>query len=519
MNDSATATVALSALKKQLQQSKLELEQLKIDRNDKFKILQNFISSLSIACKGHNPELDNKLAKFRRQFDNYDSLKNSIADVIDIERLLKSQYHQITLLLDNSRANLVSITSQLQRVESLPDVVKKELGYFKQDLKKPFHTVWDYLPKIEKLSAYYDQVIELQFSSDSKLELTPKHQLLAKELLSLITELEFRTEQRDKVCTVQAILTGAFSADDLLSAYNAIISLLVDNLVREKNSAQEFLSALNETLTVVSDLTFTMQSNDAKNQQSKGKLDAQVQGCVTEVESAIRDANDIDVLRLQVNNQVKQLKAALAHKSEIEQKEKAQLQHSLLNMRSEIGGLNSELGVYKDKLHEQQKLNQTDQLTQLPNRAALEDRMSLEYQKLQRTKGNLWVAIADIDHFKNINDKFGHSTGDKTLQVIAQVMKNALRETEFVARFGGEEFVLLLPNVSDNDISPMLERVREKIKNIPFKFKDQRITITVSIGAAKVHLQEQIEETFDRADAALYRAKDESRDKVIIIRS
>ncbi|MCL1077914.1 GGDEF domain-containing protein [Parashewanella spongiae] len=517
MNDSATATVALSALKEQLQTSKRELDQLTLDRNDKFKILQSFIFSLSIACKGHNPELDNKLAKFRRQFDDYESLKNSIADVVDIERLLKNQYHQITISLDNSRTSLTNITNQLLRVTSLPEVVKKELSYFKQDLNKPFHTVWDYVPKLEKLSLFYEQVIELQFNIDSKLDLTPKYQLLAKELLRLISELEFRNEQRDKVSTIQAVLNGEFTADDLLSAYNAIISLLVENLVREKNSAQEFLSALNETLTVVSDLTFTMQNNDAKNQLSKGKLDKKIQGYVGEVESAIRDTNDLDFLKLQVRGQLDQLKTALAHKSEIEQKEKMQLQHSFQNMRNEIGGLSSELEVYKDKLHELQKLNQTDQLTQLPNRAALEDRMSLEYQKLKRKNGNLWVAVADIDYFKSINDKFGHSTGDKALQVIAQVMKNALRDTEFVARYGGEEFVLLLPNVSDNDISPLLERVREKIKSIPFKFKDQRITVTVSIGAAKVHFQEKIEETFDRADAALYRAKDESRDRVIII--
>ena len=128
----------------------------------------------------------------------------------------------------------------------------------------------------------------------------------------------------------------------------------------------------------------------------------------------------------------------------------------------------------------------------------------------------MWIAITDIDHFKNINDNFGHSTGDKTLQVIAMALKNSLRDSEFVARYGGEEFVLLLPDVTDEHISQLLNRVREKIKNIPFKFKNQRITVTLSIGAAQVMENETLEEAFERADAALYQAKNNGRDRVVI---
>jgi diguanylate cyclase (GGDEF)-like protein len=142
--------------------------------------------------------------------------------------------------------------------------------------------------------------------------------------------------------------------------------------------------------------------------------------------------------------------------------------------------------------------------------------MEQEFRRIQHNESALWIAIADIDHFKSINDSFGHSTGDKTLQVIAMALKNSLRDTEFVARYGGEEFVLLIPDVSTKDITQLLNRVREKIKNIPFKFKNQRITVTLSIGAAQVLNGEHILDTFERADAALYKAKHESRDRVII---
>ncbi|WP_376708439.1 GGDEF domain-containing protein [Shewanella surugensis] len=189
---------------------------------------------------------------------------------------------------------------------------------------------------------------------------------------------------------------------------------------------------------------------------------------------------------------------------------------SFAAMKKQMDGLHTEIAIYKQGLFEQQKFNLIDPLTQLPNRAALEERMSLEFRHYQRHKQALWVIIADIDHFKSINDNFGHSTGDKTLQVISMAFKNALNGSEFVARFGGEEFVLLIPQLSVNHLDVLLNRLRKKIKNIPFKFKNQQITVTVSIGAAKILENETIQDTFERADAALYRAKKESRDKVII---
>ena len=142
--------------------------------------------------------------------------------------------------------------------------------------------------------------------------------------------------------------------------------------------------------------------------------------------------------------------------------------------------------------------------------------MEQEYRNHKRFNSPLWVAVTDIDYFKTVNDSFGHSTGDKTLQVISMALKNSLRESEFVARYGGEEFVLLLPDVNEEHIGLLLNRVKDKIKNIPFKFKNQRITVTLSIGAAQVMENERIEETFERADAALYKAKNNGRDRVVI---
>jgi diguanylate cyclase (GGDEF)-like protein len=127
------------------------------------------------------------------------------------------------------------------------------------------------------------------------------------------------------------------------------------------------------------------------------------------------------------------------------------------------------------------------------------------------------MAIIDIDHFKSINDKFGHMAGDKALKVIARALQNNLRDTDFLARFGGEEFVLLMPNISPDAVMVPLDNIREQIKALPFRFKDQQVSISVSIGATLFKESDKPLDAFERADQALYESKSSGRDKVNII--
>ncbi|WP_133406048.1 sensor domain-containing diguanylate cyclase [Parashewanella tropica] len=515
MKDTAVK-VATDELKQQLLDSKKELKAVLQDRDNKYNRLLSFISDLSIASKGQNFELDNKLAKLRRQLTKFEDIDTYQQEINDIERTLQTQHRQLSSFLDESRHGLTRVASQLQRVKSLPDENKRELIYFKNEMKKPFHTVWEYLPKIEQLISHYEKVLELQFQQDLEFELEDKHIALARELHTIIDDLEFKPEQRDKVSTIQAVLTDNVDFNELISAYHVILSLVVDNLLREKNSAQEFLSILNQTLSTVGDITNTVQVQSDKCHIIHQELNQAASNHITNVGVSLSITHDIDELKQQIRGQLGQLQAVLTQKQKIEQRDKQQLQHSIDSMRKELSQLTDEVSHYKDKLQEQQKLNLLDPLTQLPNRTALEEKLNIEYQKVKRQQTDLWVAVADVDHFKVINDNFGHSTGDKTLQVIAKGIKSALRDSEFVARYGGEEFVLLLPDVSNDNIKPLLSRVKDRIKSIPFKFKGQPITVTLSIGAAKVSAGEDVDSTFNRADAALYQAKDQGRDRVII---
>ncbi|WP_144213775.1 sensor domain-containing diguanylate cyclase [Shewanella donghaensis] len=516
MKDSSTAVSQVSLLKQKLNAAKLALEETNEDRNQKLRTLIQFLGHLSLACKGQNLELDNRLAKLRHHLQGYDQIDEALPELVGIERLLQGQYNITMTKLEESRNSLSRVISQIQRVDTAPDKLKKEINYFKKDLNKPIHTIWEYIPKVEQVIGFYEEILQQKFANTDEHVILPQHLILAKELAQKISEIEFRKEQRDQILVMKELLMGDIKLNTLLESYQTILSLLLNNIAREKTASQDFLYTLNDAISTVRDVVNSTSNNNDRSQQIKSQLNKEINLRVDNADGIVIESLDIVDLKAELTVQLASLRDALSRKESLETREQALLRKSVDSMRKELTCITKEANNYKEKLFEHQKLNLLDPLTQLPNRAALEDRMEQEYRNHKRFNTPLWVAVTDIDYFKAVNDNFGHSTGDKTLQVISMALKNSLRESEFVARYGGEEFVLILPEVTEDHIGLLLNRVKEKIKNIPFKFKNQRITVTLSIGAAQVMENERIEETFERADAALYKAKNSGRDRVVI---
>ena len=187
----------------------------------------------------------------------------------------------------------------------------------------------------------------------------------------------------------------------------------------------------------------------------------------------------------------------------------------LSSMQSRINTLQQQTSVYKKKLAEQAIQSRTDPLTRLPNRQAYNERLEAAFIKFKENGDLLAVAVVDIDHFKSINDRFGHAAGDKTLQVVSKFLKQSLSENDFIARWGGEEFVMLLPQAQMADIDKKLNEVRTKLAAMPFKFKQEKVKITASFGATCFNDNDTTETVFERADEYLYKAKRNGRNLVV----
>lgn len=164
-----------------------------------------------------------------------------------------------------------------------------------------------------------------------------------------------------------------------------------------------------------------------------------------------------------------------------------------------------------------QELAWSDPLTGVRNRAYFFSQGEDELAKAQRYRHSLTVAMADLDHFKQINDQYGHAAGDKVLKTICERWRGCLRSVDVMARIGGEEFAFLMPETAMENSRPVAERLRLMVSGQGIPVEGGEIHCTVSIGISQVWVGDNsIEEALSRADSALYRAKELGRDRVVV---
>ncbi|HEX9838743.1 MAG TPA: GGDEF domain-containing protein [Anaerolineales bacterium] len=156
----------------------------------------------------------------------------------------------------------------------------------------------------------------------------------------------------------------------------------------------------------------------------------------------------------------------------------------------------------------------TDALTFLPNRRQMIRDLQREVIFSDRYGTPLAISMIDIDHFKNINDTFGHPVGDEVLQRLAGELRHRIRQPDTIGRYGGEEFLVILPHSMLQAATQQAERLCQHIRSLLIKSGERRISLTISIGIAQYKIQREDWQTFlSRADAALYQAKNNGRDQ------
>jgi len=181
----------------------------------------------------------------------------------------------------------------------------------------------------------------------------------------------------------------------------------------------------------------------------------------------------------------------------------------------------TDIAVNKKELEELNKkleqVSQTDSLTQLANRGHWEHLLHQEFLRTKRKEGCCSLLIFDIDHFKKVNDDFGHSAGDEALRHIASLLKTALRETDIAGRYGGEEFVVTLLDTDKQGAIVFAERLRQLIETSPAKYNEHTVHMAISVGIACFDDQfKDHERWIEAADKALYHSKETGRNKVSV---
>ncbi len=182
-----------------------------------------------------------------------------------------------------------------------------------------------------------------------------------------------------------------------------------------------------------------------------------------------------------------------------EQEKKEQLIQELLDLKKKL-----EVSV------------RTDPLTDLPNRRGLAEKLEYEKVRFDRNKNPFTIIMGDIDKFKEINDTFGHDAGDQILTDIARMLSNNSRKQDIVSRWGGEEFIILLPETDLGNGAILAEKLRDKIEKEVFTYKDKKIPVTLSFGLSVYNKKGlKTDDVIKQADQRLYEAKNSGRNKVV----
>ena len=333
-------------------------------------------------------------------------------------------------------------------------------------------------------------------------------------LLGLLDELTLPEHHRPQAEAMRARLEHGLNWYELLPILDDLAVLMLAITDSGQHEFEAYLKLLNERLESFQSNLLAASEGHADQQSASRQLDHQLREHVDDLQTSVQQAADLTSLKQVLESRLEGLIGTMdEHQQQRDQREQ-EVATRLQSLASRVATMEQEALGFRAHLEEQRQRALIDTLTGLPNRAAWNERLEREIDQLQRKPSSLLLGILDLDHFKRINDGYGHLAGDKVLKIIAGQLRQRLRASDFIARFGGEEFVLLLPTTPMDEGLPLLERLRAGIEQCPFHFKGERVTVTVSMGITVFRPGERSDVVLKRADQALYRAKHEGRNRI-----
>ncbi|SQD80028.1 GGDEF domain-containing protein [Moritella yayanosii] len=475
-------------------------------------MLLAFINRLLGATRGIDNELNIAVRKLKATLERSTSDDELITQIKQVERqvMLQPNILSDTLKIADSAVSqaATSLINLLQHDPKLTAELQLVLAEPKATAVAVLQT------KVQSLFCIYHSAIK-NLTETNNISATV-HKKICDDLQRLINELDFTGRFGSNLNKIRQRLLDGIGGHELVNTCLQIINNIIEGAREERMASKTFLHSIVEELNNIA-YKFDNSLIDS-NHINKKQIDLldNLKERIDILELDISTCDNLAETKLHVQHGLKIISSSIQQQQQLLQ-EKLLLEQQIQAVQSQLELLKKETLLHTQRLEAQQHKLYLDSLTQVYNRTALDERFKLEFKRWQRYKTNTTIAMIDIDHFKNINDSFGHIAGDKALKIVARALQKSIKDSDFIARFGGEEFVLLLADVAPSEIQVMLDKLRNTIKNIPFRFKGKQISITISIGVTQFSLDDnETVDPLERADNALYEAKSSGRDKVII---
>jgi diguanylate cyclase len=365
---------------------------------------------------------------------------------------------------------------------------------------------------VEADSSRHDILYALPDSPEPSYSSVARH--IEDTLLGLLDDLTLPERHRPQAESMRNRLKNGLNWYELLPILDDFATLMLAINDSGQHEFEAYLQRLNERLESFQSNLQAASAGHADNRSAARAMDTQIREQVDGLQSSMQEAADLDDLKHVLENHLEGLLGTMDEHQKKRDEREQEVAARLHSLAERVAHMEQEALGYREHLEEQRQKALIDPLTGLPNRAAWSERLDHEVKEWQQHGNTLLLAMLDLDHFKHINDNYGHLAGDKVLKIIASVLRKRLRGTDFIARFGGEEFVLLMPSTVPAAGLTRLESLRASIEACPFHFKGEPVTVTVSIGMTAFRVGEHSDQVLKRADKALYRAKNAGRNRV-----
>ena len=333
-------------------------------------------------------------------------------------------------------------------------------------------------------------------------------------LLGLLNDLSLPEHHRPQAEAMRKRLEKGLNWYELLPILDDLAVLMLAITDSGQHEFEAYLKQLNERLESFQNNLQAASEGHAEGRSAADDLHSQLREHVDGLQNSMQDAVDLNSLKHLLENRLEGLLGTMDQHQQQRNAREQEVAAHLQGLAERIAQMEQQAQGYREHLEEQRQKALIDPLTGLPNRAAWGERLQYEVEQWQIHGNPLLIAMLDLDHFKRINDGYGHLAGDKVLKIIAAQLRRHLRPVDFIARFGGEEFVLLMADTPLPTGLQLVDKLRTAIEACPFHFKGEPVTITLSIGVSAFRAGDRSDQVLKRADEALYRAKHRGRNCV-----
>lgn len=493
--------------------------------------LRKAVSRTSMLAEGNDPELDSVVRQIRQtitkganaqeiqdvlnnaephlikndeaQLNRAKQVRNTLQELID---LLEKQDHKS--VPQNEKKQLeAQIRLDWQTPSKWPDLLKSFLSLAEKTLSQtessqPRSTLFRRLfnRDLETKSQKNDQEIMVQISHT---------------LAGLMNNLSLPSHYDEDILDLKKALLGNDNIQQLPGLLDEVINLIMIAIGKTQESLANYLNQLNKQLASINESISSSYHSQKTLSESREGFNCKLQKQVTDTSQAVQGADDLDSLKTLINDRLSTISSTMSeYKTQMVEQEKHATQ-SITLLKNKVTRMEKDTVSLRSLLQEKLAQAMTDSLTDLPNRTAYQDAILPLCKIMQKTQKPVCLAVCDIDHFKKVNDTWGHLAGDKVLRLVPKQIRGVLAKEDLIFRYGGEEFVIAFPNATLAQAIERAEAIRLAVAKTPFNMQGEPVSISISIGIAELQVQENPESLFARADKQLYLAKEAGRNRVM----